>query len=320
MTVVQTGDVVDRGNSSLPLLEALWALQDEASAAGGELLMLMGNHELLNLQGMFRYVHRQEVASFGGTAAWQRAMNPRHGELGMRLAAQPGVAVRGEGACRTLFLHAGLRLSTATSYHSLEALNEELTRQASANDGDLLDAHNGPLWWRGYARPHAAALSEEQSCTEARAAIKALGDGAKRMTVGHNIVPFVSTRCGGSLHMIDVGMSYAYEGRPAAWRCTVDDSTGKAKISALYERGEESPPDLCDACNEVLGALRGMQGSEPPLRGTDPHGDCRNYCVGGPSRKLKGLGTTGLSALFGSWSNAPLEGEVETSNHVKTEF
>ena len=113
LTVVQVGDVLDRGNASLPLVHRLWKLQEEASAAGGELLMLVGNHELLNMQGATRYVHKGELRSFGGAAAWQELMHPQRGEGGRRLAAQPAVAVRGEGACRTLFLHAGLRPSIA---------------------------------------------------------------------------------------------------------------------------------------------------------------------------------------------------------------
>ena len=35
LTVVQVGDVLDRGNASLPLVHRLWKLQEEASAAGG---------------------------------------------------------------------------------------------------------------------------------------------------------------------------------------------------------------------------------------------------------------------------------------------
>ena len=56
--------------------------------------------------------------------------------------------------------------------------------------------------------------------------------------------------------MIDVGMSYAYGGRPAAWRCRLidKDDTGHGRtalVEALYEGGEEEPPDLCTACDEV---------------------------------------------------------------------
>ena len=35
----------------------------------------------------------------------------------------------------------------------------------------------------------------------------------------------------GAMHMLDVGMSYAYEGRPAAWRCRVDEH-GASEVCA----------------------------------------------------------------------------------------
>lgn len=319
-TVVQTGDVVDRGNESLPLLHHLWSLQEQAAAAGGELLLMMGNHELLNMQGATHYVHPDEMLAFGGTGAWRKAMHPTIGEIGQRLVRQPGVAVRGEGACRTLFLHAGLRLAVGAKYGSLEAINHALREQVTANSGGLLDSRQGPLWFRGYARPHAAGLSEEEACAEVRATVASLGDGAKRMAVGHNIVPFVSTRCAGALQMIDVGMSSAYEGRPAAWRCEADPDGG-ATIKALYLEGEEPPPDLCTACELA------RRGSVHP-RGGDTHDDCPNYCQRTSRRTHAAAGGGGgpggaswASMLLGQVGGGAAEPAAPAAgNHVKTEF
>ena len=42
--------MLDRGNRSLELIQSLWALREEAAIAGGELVLLIGNHELMNLQ------------------------------------------------------------------------------------------------------------------------------------------------------------------------------------------------------------------------------------------------------------------------------
>ena len=52
---MQLGDVFDRGNASIPLMETLWRLRDEAATAGGELKLLLGNHELMNMQGESSY-------------------------------------------------------------------------------------------------------------------------------------------------------------------------------------------------------------------------------------------------------------------------
>ena len=64
-----------------------------------------------------------------------------HGELGRRIVAHDALAVRGEGACRTLFLHAGLRSSTAAQYDgSVERINLAIRDQIESGAGELLDA------------------------------------------------------------------------------------------------------------------------------------------------------------------------------------
>ena len=98
-------------------------------------------------------------------------------------------------------------------------------------------------------------------------------DGARRMAVGHNIVPWVSTRCGGLLQMIDQGMSGAYGGRPAAWRCDLDAHTGEADVRALYEGVDEPVPPLCDRCAELQ--QRKLRMSDAPMHAAS---DCAEYC------------------------------------------
>lgn len=184
MTVVQVGDVLDRGNRSLPLLERLWAIRQEAAEAGGELVLLLGNHELLNLQGRLKYVDQGELHAYGGVTHWRSSFDPRSGYFGVRLASQDGFAIRGSAGCRTMFVHAGLRASLAQQYMSLEALNTALRAQLVQNRGDLLDPYEGPLWYRGYARPK---LGEDVACAELSTMLATIGDGAVRMVVGHNV-------------------------------------------------------------------------------------------------------------------------------------
>lgn len=121
--------MLDRGNASVPLLERLWKLREDAAAAGGEFVLLLGNHELLNMQGRTRFVHEGELETFGGGAKWKRAFDPKEGALGRRLASQDAFAIRGEGGCRTLFIHGGLRSSLAAQYGSIDMLNLELRAQ-----------------------------------------------------------------------------------------------------------------------------------------------------------------------------------------------
>ena len=49
-TLVQTGDLVDRGPDSVAVTKLFEDVRIEAAAAGGKVLTLLGNHELMNLQ------------------------------------------------------------------------------------------------------------------------------------------------------------------------------------------------------------------------------------------------------------------------------
>jgi len=54
-TLVQTGDLIDRGEQDKEVLDFFMRLQDEAKAAGGRVVNLFGNHELMVAEGDLRY-------------------------------------------------------------------------------------------------------------------------------------------------------------------------------------------------------------------------------------------------------------------------
>ena len=63
-TLVQMGDVVDRGPDSLKIIRDLQKLQKEALRRGGKVIALVGNHEAMMMIGDLRYVHPGELAAF----------------------------------------------------------------------------------------------------------------------------------------------------------------------------------------------------------------------------------------------------------------
>jgi len=63
-TLVQTGDIVDRGPDSLKIIRDLMKLQKEASKRGGSVIVLVGNHEAMMMTGDLRYVHPGEYVAF----------------------------------------------------------------------------------------------------------------------------------------------------------------------------------------------------------------------------------------------------------------
>ncbi len=71
--LVQLGDVTDRGPDSLKIIRNLQELQREAPRKGGKVIVVLGNHEAMNLLGDNRYTTAGEYAAFAdGQSAARR--------------------------------------------------------------------------------------------------------------------------------------------------------------------------------------------------------------------------------------------------------
>ena len=63
-TFVQLGDILDRGPDSLKIVRSLRDLQKQALRKGGKVIVVLGNHEAMNLIGDYRYTSPGEFAAF----------------------------------------------------------------------------------------------------------------------------------------------------------------------------------------------------------------------------------------------------------------
>ncbi|GAA96753.1 uncharacterized protein L969DRAFT_97102 [Mixia osmundae IAM 14324] len=75
--LVQTGDIVDRGKDTIALYHFFETLRSQAAEVGGQVVSLMGNHEMMNAMGDWRYVTKEDIESFGGERNRRRAMSSR---------------------------------------------------------------------------------------------------------------------------------------------------------------------------------------------------------------------------------------------------
>ena len=71
-TFVQTGDIVDRGARTRECLDLVISLQRQAAIAGGRVVPLVGNHEVMNVIGDLRYVTPAIFRSFVSKDAEKR--------------------------------------------------------------------------------------------------------------------------------------------------------------------------------------------------------------------------------------------------------
>ncbi len=70
--LVQVGDLIDRGPSMRGTLDFVMALEPSAAKAGGRVVALLGNHEILNLTGDLRYVTPANYAEFADAGSEKR--------------------------------------------------------------------------------------------------------------------------------------------------------------------------------------------------------------------------------------------------------
>jgi len=63
-TLVQLGDLIDRGPKPREVLDLMISLEEQAPKAGGRVVPLLGNHETMNIIGDLRYVTAENYASF----------------------------------------------------------------------------------------------------------------------------------------------------------------------------------------------------------------------------------------------------------------
>ena len=71
-TLVQLGDLLDRGPKPREVLDLMISLDEQAAKTGGQVVSLLGNHEVMNLMGDLRYVSAGNYASFADSNSDKR--------------------------------------------------------------------------------------------------------------------------------------------------------------------------------------------------------------------------------------------------------
>ena len=221
LVLVQTGDVIDRGDDDRKILDLIERLKGEAAKAGGEVVALVGNHEIMNGELDFRYVTRGAFSEFADVTPKDERMAETAAKVGSNergraaaflpggpyakmLAERPVVARVGD----TIFVHGGVLPKHVKS--GLDGINEGTKKWLLGETRSLpkeITAEDGPLWTRMYSTAPGAS-----ECKTLDETLKALN--AKRMVMGHTPQkPDISPACDEKAWRIDTGMSKHYGGQ-----------------------------------------------------------------------------------------------------------
>ncbi|XP_031476609.1 shewanella-like protein phosphatase 2 [Nymphaea colorata] len=235
--VVQVGDILDRGGEELKILYFLEKLKQEASKSGGDLIVMNGNHEIMNMSRDFRYVTKAGFKEFENWADWFNvgvhikklcnvlddkfdafrgiptnlnresrariaALRPG-GPISTRfLASNPTILVVGD----SVFVHSGV-LPGHVEY-GLERINKEVGEWIRGTQGDskppsCVRGRDSVVWLRRYSTKSVG----DGDCSVLQHALETIPN-AKRMIVGHTIQESgINGACQNRVIRIDVGMS-----------------------------------------------------------------------------------------------------------------
>jgi hypothetical protein len=197
LVVVQLGDLLDRGDDEQAIVDLFERLEVEAAAAGGAFVWLLGNHELMNAAGDFRYVTPGGWRDFAGARA--AALRPG-GAYARVLAGQDVVAIVGD----TVLSHAGV-VPGRTADLAAQNRAARCWLDGQGAPPALLEDPEGPVWTRAWG-------GAEVDCERLAAALAAVG--AARMVVAHTPqLDGITSACEERLWRVDTGMA-AYYGGP----------------------------------------------------------------------------------------------------------
>jgi hypothetical protein len=220
LTIVQTGDMIGRSDDERQVLDFLFAIREQAEAAGGKVHLLVGNHEVMGARvdnqavGLNPFPGYEDLTDLDlGNARLQilpenakkrGAALMSGGPYAKRFAELPTVLQLGG----TVYVHGGVVPRWAE--YGLDRINAEVSQWLFGNcpepDSSLgVDNGDRVMWTRQFS-----SSVDATDCTVLEESLAILG--AKRMIVAHSVHNTITEYCDGKVWAIDVGMSRFYAG------------------------------------------------------------------------------------------------------------
>lgn len=201
--VVLAGDFMDRGYFVSQVLYLILKMEQQALQAGGKVHYILGNHELMNMQGDDDYAAgKYRMVSSILTIDYDELFDNKSTFFGRWLHSKNVIEKIGDN----LIVHGGLHADFAKSNLSLDSINEKTRRRYSTfvvpmmnsnrkEDELLFSTEKSPYWYRGYFKDKPTLESIDSVLNYF---------GAKRIVVGHTVQGSVRSLFNGRVIAIDV--------------------------------------------------------------------------------------------------------------------
>lgn len=236
--VVQVGDQIDRCRfsgmscnlpnttkndeaSDVKILNYFTKLHEQAQKTGGAVYSIIGNHELMNVNGDMRYVSYKNVKEFENYKKPDGSII-KDGMEARSWAFSPGNPIANFLGCTrqlsliigsNLFVHAGVVPKIAEKY-GVQDMNQIMSLflwdklNNSVDYKDLLDSSDySPLWNRVFGNKS----KSQESCNQLMNPLKEIYK-VDRMFIGHTpqIETGITNACQGKIWLTDYGSSKAF--------------------------------------------------------------------------------------------------------------
>jgi hypothetical protein len=198
--LVVVGDAVDRGRDVFAVLWQLHQLALQAQAAGGNVTLVLGNHEQYVMRGNLSRAHPEHIHSAGQMGGFAQSYAAGT-VIGDWLRSQPVVLQLGD----VLFAHGGISPAVAAAGLDIVRLNDGMHKYWDGQrEPAVLDAvigEGGVTQYRGYVGVEKAGIPTA-SAAEVDAVLARFN--VKHIVVGHTIVDRVKPLYGGKVYAVDV--------------------------------------------------------------------------------------------------------------------
>lgn len=199
--LVIVGDCFDRGEQVIECLWLIYSLEEKARREGGYVHFILGNHEIMNLNGDWRYVHPKYAENTHSKTS-RTALYGGNNELWRWIQTKNIIEKIGD----ILFVHAGITPQLLNHDLSITDINRKARPYYSRAGESFADPFlqtvfnkdTSPFWYRGY---YQGLVTEEMiDTTLAKFDVSTI-------VTGHTIVEHVSSYYNGKV--INVNTDHA---------------------------------------------------------------------------------------------------------------